>query len=319
MLESTTTHGKFEFKPLEPGYGMTIGNALRRILLSSLEGHAINSIKIDGVNHELASIPGVLEDVANLILNLKKVRLKQLNEDEDEETLTISVSGKSGSELLAGELTKGSAYFSVTNKDLILCHLDKSASFDLRITIDKGRGWIPAEEIAESFADPMQIAIDAIYTPIVNVKINVEDTRVGQKTNYDKLTLEIDTDGSISPTAALKEAAKILIEHFMLIVENEIDVNLQEEVEEEILDNDVIRLRKLLKTKLTQDNLSQRALNCLNSADVITFGDLVKHTKDELLKFRNFGRKSLNEIQELLDKAGLTLGMDVSKYKLDND
>ena len=320
MLESTPTHGKFEFKPLEPGYGMTIGNALRRILLSSPEGHAINSIKIDGVQHEFASIPGVLEDVTNIILNLKKVRLKHVNDAADEETVTISVSGKKSGELLAGDLTKTSTSFAAINKDLVICHLDKSASFDLQITIDKGRGWIPAEEIAETFADPQQLAIDAIYTPITNVKINVENTRVGQKTDYDKLILEIDTDGSMSPVNALKEAANILIQHFSLFNDDNIEMDLQEEVEDdESLDKDTLRVRQLLKTKLEEVDLSVRAQNCLISADVHTLGELVKYDKNDLLKFRNFGRKSLTEIEELLDKLGLTFGMDVAKYKLDNE
>ncbi|MCI6278405.1 MAG: DNA-directed RNA polymerase subunit alpha [Bacteroidales bacterium] len=320
MLESTPTHGKFEFKPLEPGYGMTIGNALRRILLSSPEGYAINSIKIDGVQHEFASIPGVLEDVTNIILNLKKVRLKHVNDAAEEETVTISVSGKNGGELLAGDLTKNSSSFSVLNKDLVICHLDKSASFNLQITIDKGRGWIPAEEIAETFADPMQIAIDAIYTPITNVKINVENTRVGQKTDYDKLLLEIDTDGSMSPVSALKEAAAILIQHFQLFNDDTIEMDVPEvEAEDETLDKDTLRIRQLLKTKLDEVDLSVRAQNCLSSADVHTVADLVKYNKSDLLKFRNFGRKSLTEIEELLDRLGLTFGMDVSKYKLDND
>ena len=315
MLESTPTHGKFEFKPLEPGYGMTIGNALRRILLSSPEGYAINSIKIDGVQHEFASIPGVLEDVTNIILNLKKVRLKHVNDAEDAETVTLSVSGKNGDELLAGDLTKNATSFSVLNKDLVICHLDKSASFNLQITIDKGRGWVPADEIAETFADPMQIAIDAIYTPIKNVKINVENTRVGQKTDYDKLLIEIDTDGSMSPVTALKEAASILIQHFQLFNDDTIEMDVQEvETEDDTLDKDT-----LLKTKLDEVDLSVRAQNCLSSADVYTVGDLVKYTKSDLLKFRNFGRKSLTEIEELLDRLGLTFGMDVSKYKLDND
>lgn len=320
MLESTPTHGKFEFKPLEPGYGMTIGNALRRILLSSPEGYAINSIKIDGVPHEFASIPGVLEDVTNIILNLKKVRLKHVSEVSDEETLTISVSGKNSQELLASDLTKGSSSFSVLNKDLVICHLDSSASFDLQITIDKGRGWIPAEEIAESFDDPMQIAIDAIYTPITNVKINVENTRVGQKTDYDKLLLEIDTDGSVSPIDALKDAADILIRHFLIIKEDNISMEVQvDEEEDESLDKDTLRIRQLLKTKLDEVDLSVRALNCLNSADVYTLGELVKYTKGDLMKFRNFGRKSLTEIEVLLEKLGLSFGMDVSNYRLDND
>ena len=319
MLENTPTHGKFEFKPLEPGYGMTIGNALRRILLSSPEGFAINSIKIDGVEHEFATIPGVLEDVTNIILNLKKVRLKQVTPGEFKETAIISVNGKEHSVLSGKEISAGLKNFEVINKDLEICHLDKSVSFNLQLTIDQGRGWIPASDIAESFDDPLQIAIDAIYTPILNVKINVENTRVGQKTDYDRLVLEIDTDGSITPKEALKEAANIMVQHLALFSDENIDVELESEQEEETFDEEAIMIRQLLKSKLADVDLSVRALNCLRAADVETLGDLVRYSRSELLKFRNFGKKSLNEVDDLLESLGLTFGMDVSKYKLDNE
>lgn len=318
MLESSPTHGKFEFKPLEPGYGMTIGNALRRILLSSPEGYAINSIKIDGVQHEFATIPGVLEDVTNIILNLKKVRLKHLPEADPEETVVVNVSGKDSTEFTGKDISAQLQGFEVLNKDLVICNLDKSASFSIQLTIDKGRGWVPAEDIAESFSDPLQIAIDAIYTPITNVRIDVDNTRVGQKTDYDKLTIDVDTDGSISPTDALKSAADILMHHFALFSDEHIDLEIEEE-EELAFDDDTLRIRQLLKTKLTDVELSVRALNCLRGAGVETLGDLVGYTRNELLKFRNFGKKSLSEIEDLFDKLGLTFGMEVGKYKLDKE
>ncbi|MDO5017006.1 MAG: DNA-directed RNA polymerase subunit alpha [Porphyromonas sp.] len=319
MLESTPTHGKFEFKPLEPGYGMTIGNALRRILLSSPEGFAINSIKIDGVEHEFSTIPGVIEDVTNIILNLKKIRIKQVTPGEVEETAVIKVSGKTHDAFTGKEISEGLKNFEVLNKDQLICRLDKSAAFSIQLTIDQGRGWIPASDIAESFDDPLQIAIDAIYTPILNVKISVENTRVGQKTDYDKLTLEVDTDGSIHPKEALKNAAQIMIKHLELFSEENIAVELETEQEEEKFDEATIMTRQLLKNKLEDVDLSVRALNCLRAAGVLTLGDLVKCSRGELLKFRNFGKKSLNEVDELLDHLGLTFGMDVSKYKLDNE
>lgn len=319
MLESTPTHGKFEFKPLEPGYGMTIGNALRRILLSSPEGFAINSIKIDGVEHEFATIPGVLEDVTHIILNLKKVRLKQNASGEDEETVTIKVSGKNKATFTGQDISEALTNFEVLNKDLVICNLDKSATFQIQLTIDRGRGWIPAEEIAESFDDPFQIAIDAIYTPITNVKIAVENTRVGEKTDYDRLTIEVDTDGSLAPKEALKEAAQILIHHLSLFSDESIDIELESEVEEETFDETAIMTRQLLKTKLADVELSVRALNCLRAAEVETLGDLVKYNRNELLKFRNFGKKSLAEVEKLLGSLGLTFAMDTSKYKLDKE
>lgn len=318
MLESSPTHGRFEFKPLEPGYGMTIGNALRRILLSSPEGYAINSIKIDGVQHEFATIPGVLEDVTNIILNLKKVRLKHRADADAEETVVVTVNGKESSQFTGKDISAQLQGFEVLNKDLVICNLDKSAAFTIQLTIDKGRGWVPAEDIAESFSDPLQIAIDAIYTPITNVKIDVDNTRVGQKTDYDKLTIDIDTDGSISPKDALKSAADILMRHFALCTDDHIDIEVEEE-EEVVFDDDTLRTRQLLKTKLADVELSVRALNCLRAAGVESLGDLVRYTSAELLKFRNFGKKSLSEIEELFEKLGLTFGMDVSKYKLDKE
>lgn len=319
MLEGTATHGKFEFKPLEPGYGMTIGNALRRILLSSPEGFAINSIKIDGVEHEFATIPGVIEDVTNIILNLKKIRLKQVTSGEVGETAVIKVNGKSSDTFTGKEISEGLKSFEVLNKDQLICRLDKSASFSIQLTIDQGRGWIPASDIAESFDDPLQIAIDAIYTPILNVKIAVENTRVGQKTDYDKLLIEIDTDGSIHPKEALKNAAHLLIQHLELFSDEYFSVDLESEQEEEDFDENTLMTRQLLKNRLEDVELSVRAFNCLRAAGVLTLGDLVKYSRSELLKFRNFGKKSLNEVDELLDNLGLTFGMDLSKYKLDNE
>lgn len=317
MLESTPSHGKFELKPLEPGYGMTIGNALRRILLSSPEGFAINSVRIEGVSHEFDSIPGVMEDVTNIILNLKKINLRQTTPGEDGETVTINITGKQRKVLTGKEINDALQHFEVLNRDQIICQLDKSASIQMQLTIDKGRGWIPAEEIAESFDDPQQIAIDAIYTPITNVKITVENMRVGQKTDYDRLLLEVDTNGTVAPKEALKEAAAILLYHFSLFSDENIDIDLEVEEEDDELDENAIFVRQLLKTKLSDVDLSVRALNCLRAADVETLGQLVKHEKAELLKFRNFGKKSLAEVEELLDTLGLTFGMDIAKYKLD--
>lgn len=319
MLESTSTHGRFEFKPLEPGYGITIGNALRRILLSSPEGFAINSIKIDGVEHEFATIPGVLQDVTQIILNLKKVRIQQITPDVNEETVVVKVTGKNSKQFLASDISEAMSAFRVLNPEQLICELDASASFQIQLTIDKGRGWMPAEEIAESFDDPFQLAIDAIYTPITNVRIHVENTRVGQKTDYDKLVIDIDTDGSIAPKEALKEAARILIHHFELFSDENIDEEIVEEVEEDLFDEDTMLIRQLLKSKLSEFDLSVRALNCLRAAEVETLGELVSYDHSDLLKFRNFGRKSLNEIDDLLERLNLTLGMDISKYKLDKE
>ncbi len=317
MLEADNHFGKFEFKPLEPGYGITIGNALRRILLSSLEGFAISSIRIDGVRHEFDTIPGVKEDVTNIILNLKKVNLKQTVEDTDFEKATITVSGQE--EFTAGDISKVLSGFEVLNPDLVICHLDPSASFTIDLTINKGRGWVPAEENRNANDAIDVIAIDSIYTPIQNVKYTVENFRVDQKTDYDKLTLEITTDGSILPKDALKEAAKILIYHFMLFSDEKITLETDEADGEEEFDEEVLHMRQLLKSKLVDMDLSVRALNCLKSAEVETLGELVVFNKTDLLKFRNFGKKSLTELDGLLANLNLSFGMDISKYKLDKE
>lgn len=317
MLEADNHFGKFEFKPLEPGYGITIGNALRRILLSSLEGFAISTIRIDGVKHEFDTIPGVKEDVTNIILNLKKVNLKQTVEDTDFEKATITVSGQE--EFTAGDISKALNGFEVLNPDLVICHLDPSASFTIDLTINKGRGWVPAEENRSANDAIDVLAIDSIYTPIQNVKYTVENFRVDQKTDYDKLTLEITTDGSILPKDALKEAAKILIYHFMLFSDEKITLETDEADGEEEFDEEVLHMRQLLKSKLVDMDLSVRALNCLKSAEVETLAELVVFNKNDLLKFRNFGKKSLTELEELLTSLGLSFGMDISKYKLDKE
>lgn len=317
MLEADNTFGKFEFKPLEPGYGITIGNALRRILLSSLEGFAIATIRIDGVRHEFDTIPGVKEDVTNIILNLKKVNLKQLVEDTDSEKATITVSGQE--EFKAGDIGKVLTGFEVLNPDLVICHLDPGAGFSIDITINKGRGWVPAEENQNPNDAVDVIAIDSIYTPIKNVKYTVENFRVDQKTDYDKLTLEITTDGSILPKEALKEAAKILIHHFMLFSDEKITLETDETDGEEKFDEEILHMRQLLKSKLVDMDLSVRAINCLKSAEVETLGELVVFNKTDLLKFRNFGKKSLTELDELLANLNLSFGMDISKYKLDKE
>lgn len=319
MLEANNSFGKFEFRPLEPGYGQTIGNALRRILLSSLGGFAICSIRIDGVAHELDTIPGVREDVTNIILNLKQVRFKQLTADQDLEKATVSVSGTDV--FTAGDLGKVLAGFEVLNPDLVICRLDTSASFQMEFTVNKGRGWVPADENREllSGSDINEIAIDSIYTPIVNVKYSVENYRVEQKTDYEKLLIEVTTDGSIHPKDALKEAAKILIQHFMMFSDEKITLETPPDETPEEFDEEVLHMRQLLKTKLVDMDLSVRALNCLKSAEVETLGELVVFNKNDLLKFRNFGKKSLSELDELLEKNNLTFGMDISKYKLDKD
>lgn len=317
MLEADNHFGKFEFKPLEPGYGITIGNALRRILLSSLEGYAISTIKIDGVKHEFDTIPGVKEDVTNIILNLKKVDLKQIVEDADSEKALINVSGQEV--FTAGDISKVLSGFEVLNPDLVICHLDPGASFSIELTINKGRGWVPAEENAVGVDDIHVIAIDSIYTPIKNVKYTVENFRVDQKTDYDKLTLEITTNGSILPKDALKEAAKILIYHFMLFSDEKITLEASDNEENEEFDEEVLHMRQLLKSKLVDMDLSVRVLNCLKSAEVETLGELVVFNRNDLLKFRNFGKKSLTELDELLANLGLSFGMDISKYKLDKE
>ena len=317
MLEADNFYGKFEFKPLEPGYGITVGNALRRVLLSSLEGFAISSIRIDGVKHEFDTIPGVKEDVTNIILNLKKVDLKQVVEDADFEKTTISVSGQEV--FTAGDISKALSGFEVLNPELVICHLDPSASFNLELTINKGRGWVPAEENQVPTDDVNILAIDSIYTPIKNVKYAVENFRVDQKTDYDKLIIEITTNGSILPKDALKEAAKILIYHFMLFSDEKISLETSDGNGNEEFDEEVLHMRQLLKSKLVDMDLSVRALNCLKSAEVETLGELVVFNKTDLLKFRNFGKKSLTELDELLASLNLSFGMDISKYKLEKE
>lgn len=318
MLEADNFFGKFEFRPLEPGYGITIGNALRRILLSSLEGFAITSIKIDGVDHEFDTIPGVMEDVTNIILNLKQVRFKHVVDDVENEKVSITVSG---SEVFkAGDIGKHLSGFEVLNPDLVICRLDPSSDgFHIELTINKGRGYVPADENRDPNADVHIIAIDSIYTPIRNVKYTIENFRVEQKTDYEKLILEITTDGSIHPKDALKEAAKILIHHFMLFSDEKIAVETADSDGNEEFDEEVLHMRQLLKSKLADMDLSVRALNCLKAADVETLGELVKFNKNDLLKFRNFGKKSLTELDELLESLNLSFGMDITKYKLDKE
>ncbi len=315
MLEADDKFGKFEFRPLEPGFGVTIGNALRRILLSSLEGYAINSMRIEGVTHEFGTIPGVREDVTNIILNLKQVRFKHISDDVDFEKAVVKVSGVE--ELTAGDLGKAFSSFEVLNPELKICSMEKGTSFKLQLTVNKGRGWVPADEQELQDADIYTLAIDSIYTPIKNVKYSVEPFRVEQKTDYDKLVLEVTTDGSIQPKEALKEAAKILIYHFMLFSDDKISIDASEAEGNEEFDEEVLHMRQLLQTKLVDMDLSVRALNCLKAASVETLGQLATYNKPELLKFRNFGKKSLTELEDLLNRMNLSFGMDVTKYKLD--
>ena len=317
MLENDTKYGKFEFRPLEPGFGVTVGNALRRILLSSLEGFAINTIRIAGVEHEFASVPGVREDVTNIILNLKQVRFKQIVEEFETEKVSITVANSQ--EFKAGDIGKYLTGFEVLNPELVICHLDSKASMQIDITINKGRGYVPAEENRQFCTEINTIPIDSIYTTIRNVKYSVEPYRVEQKTDYDNLVLEVTTDGSIHPKDALKEAAKILIYHFMLFSDEKITVDDATSIDNEEFDEEVLHMRQLLKTKLSDMNLSVRALNCLKAADVETLGELVQYNKTDLLKFRNFGKKSLTELDDLLESLNLSFGTDISKYKLDKD
>ena len=317
MLENDSKFGKFEFRPLEPGFGTTVGNALRRILLSSLEGYAINTIKIEGVEHEFAAIPGVREDVTNIILNLKQVRFKQTVEDHETEKATITISNST--EFKAGDMSKFLNGFEVLNPELVICHLDSKATMQMTVSINKGRGYVPADENRENCTELNEIAIDSIYTPIRNVKYAVEPYRVEQKTDYDKLVLEITTDGSIEPKDALKEAARILIYHFMLFSDEKITIEDKNDADNEEFDEEVLHMRQLLKTRLVDMNLSVRALNCLKAADVETLGDLVQYNKTDLLKFRNFGKKSLTELDDLLESLNLSFGTDISQYKLDKE
>ena len=318
MLEATASFGKFEFRPLEPGFGMTVGNALRRVLLSSLEGYAITTVKVAGVNNEFAAIPGVMEDMMKIILNLKQVRFLRTVDNQDTEKVTVNVAGVT--ELTAGYISNYLSSFKVLNPELVICHLAPGSKMQLTITIGKGRGYVPSEENAPIAAGELDVLpIDSIFTPIKNVKYSIEDYRVEQKTDYEKLSLEITTDGSIHPKEALKEAAKILIQHFMLFSDEKITINMDDNSENETLDDEALRMRQLLKTKLSDQELSVRALNCLKAADVDTVGDLVKLNRNDLLKFRNFGKKSLTELDELLASLNLKFGMDISPYKLDKE
>lgn len=317
MNHASDTEGQFEFRPLEPGYGLTVGNALRRVLLSSLEGYALTSIRIEGVDHEFSTIKGVVEDVTEIILNLKQVRFKRQIEDQEEETVKIRVSGQE--RLTAGEIGKQCSAFQVLNPEQVICTMDKSVKFEAELKIEKGRGYVPAEENKDSNAPIGTIAIDAIYTPIKNVKYGIENYRVEQKTDYEKLILDIVTDGSIHPQKALTEASKVLIQHFMLVSDEKIALEENKTMESDNYDEEILHMRQLLKTKLVDMDLSVRALNCLKAAEVETLGDLVTYTKSDLMKFRNFGKKSLTELDELVESKGLSFGMDITKYKLDKE
>ena len=317
MIESTEFEGVFEFRPLEPGYGLTIGNALRRVMLSSLEGYAITSLRINQVDHEFSTLPGIVEDVTEMILNFKQVRLKQQIDAMDDETVSVAVSNQD--KLTAGDLQKFISGFQVLNPDLVICNMDKSVNLNFEFTIDKGRGYVPAEENKKATAPIGTIAIDSVYTPIKNVKYSIENFRVEQKTDYEKLIFEIVTDGSIHPKDALTEAAKTLIHHFMLFSDERITLEADEIAQSEVYDEESLHMRQLLKTRLIDMDLSVRALNCLKAAEVDTLGDLVSFNKSDLMKFRNFGKKSLTELEDLVVSKGLNFGMDLSKYKLDKD
>ena len=317
MVEADEFDGVFEFRPLEPGFGITIGNALRRILLSSLEGYAITSVKIEGVDQEFSSIKGVVEDVTDIILSLKKIRFKRQIENETTEKVNIVISGKDT--FTAGDINKFLSVFQVLNPEVVICHMEPSVKLQIELNIDKGRGYVPAEENKNPNAPIGTIAIDSIHTPIKNVKFNIENFRVEQKTDYEKLVLEIKTDGSVHPKEALKESARILIHHFMLFSDEKITLDTEEKTVTEEFDENTLHIRQLLKTKLVDMDLSVRALNCLKAADVETLGDLVSFNKNDLLKFRNFGKKSLTELEDLVKAKGLEFGMNVVKYKLDKD
>lgn len=317
MIDSTDFKGKFEFRPLEPGYGLTIGNALRRVLLSSLEGYAITSVRIEGVEHEFSTISGVVEDVTEIILSLKQVRFKRQIEDVDNESVSISFTGKD--QLTAGDFQKFISGFQVLNPELVICNMDSNITVNMEITIEKGRGYVPAEENRKPNAPFGTIYTDSIYTPVKNVKYAIENYRVEQKTDYEKLVFDIVTDGSIHPKDALTEAAKTLIHHFMLFSDERITLEADEIAQTESYDEESLHMRQLLKTKLVDLDLSVRALNCLKAAEVDTLGDLVSYNKNDLMKFRNFGKKSLTELEELVQVKGLTFGMDLSKYKLDKE
>lgn len=317
MLESDDKSGRFEFRPLEPGYGITVGNALRRILLSSLEGYAITTVKIDGVDHEFSTIPGVMEDVTEIILNLKQIRLKCIVDETDNEKISVKIQNKDV--FTAGDLNQSLSSFEVLNTDLVIMRMEPEVKLQMEITIEKGRGYVPAEENQPEEAEFGLIALDAIFTPILNVKYTVENFRVEQKTDYEKLLIEILTDGSIHPKDALKEAAKILIYHFMLFSDEKITLDSEDKLTDEEFDEEILHMRQLLKTKLIDLDLSVRALNCLKAAEVDNLGELVTFNKNDLLKFRNFGKKSLTELEELLNSMGLSFGMDVTRYRLERE
>jgi len=317
MIDSSEFEGKFEFRPLEPGYGLTVGNALRRVLLSSLEGFAITSVKLENVEHEFSTIPGVVEDVTEIILNLKQIRFKRQIDEIEDEKVTLSFGGQE--QLKAADFQKFISGFQVLNPDLVICNLGTDVQLNMEITIEKGRGYVPAEENKKTNAEVGVIAIDSIFTPVKNVKYSIEDFRVEQKTDYEKLIFEIITDGSIHPKDALTEAAKTLIHHFLLFSDERITLEADEIAQTETYDEESLHMRQLLKTKLVDMDLSVRALNCLKAAEVDTLGDLVSYNKNDLMKFRNFGKKSLTELEELVVLKGLSFGMDLAKYKLDKD
>jgi len=317
MQKSTDFDGTFEFRPLEPGFGITIGNALRRILLSSLEGYAITSVRFSGVNHEFSTIKGVVEDVTEIILNLKQVRMKKSGESGDSEKIFVIINGQDA--FRAGDITKFSNNFTVLNPDLVICNMDSSVTLEIEITVGKGRGYVPSEENKNPDAMVGVIAIDSIYTPIKNVKYTIENYRVEQKTDYEKLVLDIATDGSVHPEDALKEAAKILIQHFMLFSDENMMLEAQAKEETKEVDEEILHMRKILKTELVDLDLSVRALNCLKAADIRSLADLVSYDVADMLKFRNFGKKSLTEIQDLVKSKGLSFGMNLSKFKLDEE
>ena len=317
MIDSSEFEGRFEFRPLEPGFGLTVGNALRRVLLSSLEGFAITSVKLDKVEHEFSTISGVVEDVTEIILNLKQVRFKRQIDEIENEKVTISIGGQE--QLKAADFQKFISGFQVLNPDLVICNLEKNVQFNMEITIEKGRGYVPAEENKKPNAEIGVISIDSVFTPIKNVKYSIENYGVEQKTDYEKLIFEIISDGSIHPKDALTEAAKTLIHHFLLFSDERITLEADEIAQTETYDEESLHMRQLLKTKLVDMDLSVRALNCLKAAEVDTLGDLVSYNKNDLMKFRNFGKKSLTELEELVVLKGLSFGMDLSKYKLDKD
>ena len=317
MIDSSEFEGKFEFRPLEPGYGLTVGNALRRVLLSSLEGFAITSVKLENVEHEFSTIPGVVEDVTEIILNLKQIRFKRQIDEIEDEKVTLSIGGQE--QLKAADFQKFISGFQVLNPDLVICNLGKDVQMNMEITIEKGRGYVPAEENKKTNAEVGVIAIDSIFTPVKNVKYSIDNFRVEQKTDYEKLIFEVITDGSIHPKDALTEAAKTLIHHFLLFSDERITLEADEIAQAETYDEESLHMRQLLKTKLVDMDLSVRALNCLKAAEVDTLGDLVSYNKNDLMKFRNFGKKSLTELEELVVLKGLSFGMDLAKYKLDKD